>query len=552
MYITRPTRTSSNGKTYETILLRESYRADGKVKNRTIANLTHCNPHEIAALELALKHKDDLTALVSLSKAVEVKEGPSVGAVWVIYQVAKRLGIEKALGRGMAGQLAMWQVMARVLDQGSRLSAVRLAQIHAGGDVLGMKRGFDEDDLYENLKWLAEQQAGIERRLLAERRGKRKPELFLYDVTSSYLEGQQNELGAYGYNRDGKRGKKQIVIGLLCDEVGEPVSTEVFAGNTQDVETFPSQVRKAVERFGCERVTFVGDRGMIKSAGIEVLAREGFHYITALTKPQIETLLKSGVLQMELFDEELCEVEKEGVRYILRRNPRRAEEMMASRADKRGSVEAFLREQNGYLKEHAKAQESVAVRKVGEKIERLRLEGWLRVEAAGRVLSLRVDATVLEEELRLDGCYVIRTDLPKAVADKRVVHDRYKELTEVERAFRTCKTGHLEIRPVYVRTEESTRGHVLVVMLAYLIVRELQRAWASLDVTVEEGLHQLSTLCSLEIRVNGQASCHKIPQPRELSQKLLAALGVRWPEVLPHRNLRVVTKRKLPSRRKTA
>ena len=552
MYITRTRWKSQNGKTYETILLRESYREEGKVKNRTLANLTHCKPEEIAAMELGLKHKDDLTALGSLSEAVELREGASVGAVWAAYQVAKRLGIEKALGRGVAGQLAMWQVQARVLDQGSRLSAVRLAQRHAGGDVLEMKRGFDEDDLYENRKWLAAEQGEIERRLLAERRGRKKPELFLYDVTSSYLEGQQNELAAYGYNRDRKRGKKPIGIGLLCDECGEPVSTEVFTGNTQDVKTLAAQVRKAAERFGCKRVTFVGDRGMIKSAGVEALSRAGFHYITALTKPQIETLLKAGVLQMELFDEELCEVEAEGVRYILRRNPRRVEELAASRADKRASVEAVLREQNTYLREHAKAQEAVALRKVREKIERLGIGRWLRVEGEGRVLSLRVDEAVLSEASRLDGCYVIHTDVPKAVADRQTVHDRYKELTEVERAFRTCKTGHLEIRPVYVRTEESTRGHVLVVMLAYLIVRELQRAWASLDVTVEEGLQQLSTLCSMEIRVKGQASCHKIPQPREISQNLLEALGVRLPEVLPHRNLRVVTKKKLPSRRKTA
>ncbi len=161
-----------------------------------------------------------------------------------------------ALGKDFQGKLALWQVMARVIDQGSRLSAVRLAQVHAAGDVLDMKRGFDENDLYDNLSWLSQNQArlvpneceGIERKLFEARREDNKPKLFLYDVTSSYLEGEQNHFGEYGYNRDGKKGKKQIVIGMLCDESGEPVSAEVFRGNTQDTKTFESQVKKVLER----------------------------------------------------------------------------------------------------------------------------------------------------------------------------------------------------------------------------------------------------------------------------------------------------------------
>jgi hypothetical protein len=164
-------------------------------------------------------------------------EGRSVGAVWVIYDMARRLGIEAALGTDFAGKLALWQVMARVIDQGSRLSAVRLAQTHAACEVLHLSRGFDENDLYDNLAWLADNQRTIERRLFTTRRGDRQPTLFLYDVTSSYLEGQCNAFAAFGYNRDGKTGKKQVVLGLLCDEEGMPVSVDVFAGNTPDMIT---------------------------------------------------------------------------------------------------------------------------------------------------------------------------------------------------------------------------------------------------------------------------------------------------------------------------
>jgi len=539
---------SSNRRTYVTILLRHSYREGGKVQKRTIANLTHCPPEDVAAIELALEHKHDLSALGSL-KDVQLQEGLSVGAVWVVYQVAKRLGIEKALGTDFAGKLALWQVIARVIEQGSRLSAVRLAQVHAACDVLGIRRGFDENDLYANLTWLCNEQAEIERRLFRARRGNKKPELFLYDVTSSYLEGQCNELGAYGYNRDGKKGKLQIVIGLLCDESGDPVSTEVFEGNTRDLRTFAAQVQKVAQRFGCERVTFVGDRGMIKSAQIEDLAKAGFHYITAITKPEITKLINKGVMQMELFDATVCEVEDDGVRYVLRRNPQRVAEMAASREGKRHSVEALVESQRAYLRDHSRAKLSTAEKNVREKIARLRIDSWLSVRVDGQDLHLVVNEERLAEVSRLDGCYVIKTDLPLQAADKQVVHDRYKDLAEVEWGFRTSKTGHLEVRPVFVRKEENTRGHVLVVMLAYMVERTLRRSWTELDTTVQEGLEQLKTISSLELRTKPGGCCLRIPQPRQESQKLLAAINLRLPEALPHTDVRVVTRRKLPDRR---
>ena len=381
-HVTRPRRlASSNGKTYTSIYLRESFREGPHVRKRDIANLTHCDPREIAAIELALQHQGNLSVLASLDQ-VQLLQGPSVGAVWTLFQTAGHLGIDSALGADFAGRLALWQVLARVLDQGSRLSAVRLAQAHAATEVLGMRRGFDENDLYANLTWLSQHQESIEKQLFTARRGTRKPELFLYDVTSSYLEGDDNALGAYGYNRDGQKGKKQMVIGLLCDEQGEPVSSEVFRGNTQDTATFGSQVKKASQRFAGERVTLVGDRGMIQSGQIEDLSKTGFHYITAITKPQIETLLQTGLLQMAWFDDTLCEVEHDRVRYILRRNPRRAEELVASRADKQASVET---------REHPRAKVATAQKAVRAKIVKLKLEPWVQMELVERSLKLTVN-----------------------------------------------------------------------------------------------------------------------------------------------------------------
>ena len=536
-------------KIYSSTLLRQSYRENGKSKKRTIANLSSCKPGEIRAIKLALKYKDDLTVLGSLKETVSLQEKLSVGAVWTVYQEAKRLGIETALGTSFKGKLALWQVIARVINQGSRLSAVRMAQMHAGCDILDIRRGFDENDLYDNQRWLSDNQEDIEKKLLRSRKGDKQPELFLYDVTSSYLEGDKNYFGEYGYNRDKKKGKKQIVIGLLCDEHGEPVSTEVFAGNTQDPATFYSQIKKASGRFGCKQVTFVGDRGMIKSAQIKKLP-ESFHYITAITKPQIRTLIKQGVIQMELFEDKICEVENNGERYILRRNPVRADEIQKTRLSKKASIEKLIEKKNKYLYEHPKAKSLIAKKEVRKKIEQLKVSKWLKGNVRGKTLSLEIMEAPLKEDSLLDGCYVIKTDLPKKAADMRIVHDRYKDLTLVEKAFRDCKTVSLEVRPVFSRTEKSTRAHVLVVMLAYMIVRRLRTAWAKLNLTVEEGIKQISTLCAMEVKIKGQGSCLKIPTPRKNSQELLNALNITLPEVLPHRNVRVVTRKKLVKRRK--
>jgi transposase len=372
----------------------------------------------------------------------------------------------------------------------------------------------------------------------------------LYDVTSSYFEGVCNALADWGYNRDGKKGKKQVVVGLLCDELGEPVSVEVFHGNTSDLKTFGNQIAKIAGRFGCERVTMVGDRGMIKSAQIEQLKeREGFYYITTLTKPQIETLIQGGVVQLSWFDEKICEIESEGVRYVLRRNPQRVEDLKRSRQDKLSSVSRLLEKKNRYLAEHPRAKMDVALREVASKIVQLKLAGWLKVVAADRELRLEEDSQALDEASRLDGCYVVKSNLPKQYADAQIVHDRYKDLALVEQAFRTSKTVHLEMRPWYVHIERNTRGHALVVMLAYLIVRHLQQAWANLDLTVREGLDQLSTLCATQILVKGVVRCNQIPMPRDLSQKLLTAADIHLPEALPNLGAHVVTRKKLTERR---
>jgi len=547
-------KSKQRSKVYEQVLLRESYREPGAprsaVKKRTLLNLTQYPPQEVKAIELALKHKNDLPKLEKLLDGkIRQKQGRSVGAVWVLWQLCRNIGLGHVLGRSKNALLCLWMVLARLIDQGSRLSAARLAKDHAACEILGLS-DFDENDLYKALDWLAGAQDRIEKHFFKQKYGNEKPRLFLYDVTSSYLEGEQNELGDWGYNRDKKRGKKQIVVGLLCDDEGEPVSIRVFKGNTSDIKTFASQIEKTAQEFGCQRVTMVGDRGMIKSSQIEDLGRAGFSYITAITKPQIKAMIKEGVFQLGLFDEKICEVEHHGVRYILRRNPIRAAEMAESRAERIGKLQALAEEQTQYLATHPRADRHKAWQKVVEKEGRFKLGSLVTVTAEDRWVKVEVDEEYLAEIAELDGCYALKTDLPVEAASKETLHARYKDLAEVESAFRNMKTGHLEMRPIFVRKTERTRAHAFIVMLAYLLRLKLEAAWRDFDITVEEGLKQLSTLCAMENQIGGKAGFLSVPAPRDSLARLFTALEIEPPTTLPRRIARVDTKQKLPTRRK--
>lgn len=538
-----------NGKTYRRTLLRNSYRKNGKVCHDTIASLSKCGNDEIEAIKFALANKKNLAALRVPDKAVKSGQGLTVGAVWVLHQLAKRLGIVKAMGRSVKAKLSLWMVISTVIGSVSRLSATRLAQSHAACDILGLD-SFCEDDLYSAMDWLNDHQQAIEKRLFNGRYPHKKPNMYLYDVTSSYLEGDQNELGDYGYNRDNKKGKKQIVIGLLTDDEGQPISCEVFRGNTRDTNTFKNQVEKLAQRFGIEEVTFVGDRGMIKSAQIRELSEEKYHYITALTKPEIETLLKKHVVQLDLFDETVCEVDFDGIRYIYRRNPVRVIEIREVRKSKLKKIQDLCTQKTKYLVEHPRAKVNVAKRKVEEKAKKFKIDTWVSTNTQGRNISVEIKETELEEEEKLDGCYVIKTDLLLETASKQTVHDRYKSLAEVEWAFRTMKTTLLHIRGIFVRKANRTRAHVFAIMLAYLIAYHLRRLWKEIEVTIEEGIDELSSLCATEVLI-GDVSIQTVPAPRELGELLIKAADVTLPDAIPSRKVKVFTRKKLVEERRS-
>jgi transposase len=528
MYITSvPNRNSPPA-----ILLRESFREDGKVKTRTIANLSHWQPERIEAMRRALRGEfDGITG--------DPERGAIFGVLFALKQLADQLGITQALGRSKLAHLALFLVLARIAHGGSRLSAVRWAQQHAVEDVLSVA-SFDEDDLYAALDWLAGQQEMIEKSLFhahVERTG-HTPVLMLYDVTSSYFEGECNELAAFGYNRDGKSGKQQIVVGLLTAADGEPLAVRVFEGNTADTSTVGEQIRLLKEQFGAEEVILVGDRGMIKAKGKKALANEGWRYITALTDAQVRTLLKRNILQPGLFDTDLTEVEYEDKRLILRRNESTRHREQLRRKDKLERLKENIDKRNAYVKEHPRAKGETGLKQLQQWVKHHKLSQFVTVSLEERMLSLTIDEQAMERNALLDGCYTLETDVSTKLMDTATVAARYLDLQQVERNFRTMKTGFLEVRPVFLRNAERTKAHVFVAMLALKITRafesKLHQVFGTTDddpkaITLADALLALSRITYNIHDCNGQTkSC--LPRLDAQQSSILSALGLSFPK----------------------
>ncbi len=528
MFIAKVVSKGKRGKSYTSILLRESYRVGSAVKSKTLAVLTHLPAHVLEAVRRAIAQPaDSLSGLAEASAgSLRLRTAESFGALWTIDQIARQLGLQKALGVTREAALAYWQVLARVLRPGTSLLAmVRLATTCAAAALLGWRRAFTEDDLSTNGAWLEGRHAVIERRLWQVRPAQPKDQLFLYDVTSSYLEGAGNALAAWGYNRDHKEGKKQVVVGLLTDSQGEPISIQVYRGNTSDLKTFAQQVHKIKE----------------------------FHFVTALTKPQIQKLLADKVLQLELFEEKVQEVlGPDGRRFVLRRNPVRQEELQRAREQKQKTLEAALQKANTYLDEHPRAKVATQRRRLTAQLQRLKLQDWLKLRVKKQRLVLTLDEPARKAAAQLDGCYVVETDLKTHQADKQTIHDRYKDLALVERDFRTLKSGHLDFRPWFVCTQDNTQAHALTSMLALKIRRHFEQAWWPLEITVEEGLRELETLCVQELihPQSGKVVARQVPQPSSRQAQLLQALKLSPPATVPQAQVIVGTRKKINQVRK--
>ena len=529
MYITAvPNRNSPPA-----ILLRESFRDGDQVRTRTLANLTSWAPERIDALRRALKGEFD-----GFTGEPQPVCGPIFAVLLALKQLAERVGLLQVLGSERWATRVLFLILARVAAPGSRLAAVRWATQHAGAETLGLQP-FDEDDLYEALDRLAEEQEDVEdalyRRTVWQRGG--SPTVVLYDVTSSSLEGEQHALAACGYNRDKKPGKAQIVLGLLTAAEGEPLAVQVYEGNTADPVTVPEQVHTLRTRFGITEVVFVGDRGMVKAKGKRALSTAGFRSITALTMPQVRRLLQTQVLRTEWLTTHVHEVRHGSVRLILRRSDALRQQAARRRADKWAKLQRLITARNTFVQTSKRARLETGLRTLQAWVKRHKLEAFVHVSLHDGRLMATLDTAAQAEATVLEGCYVLETAVPQTALDAQAVHDRYRDLHEVEHDFRTMKTGLLEVRPIFVRKAPRTRAHVLVTMLALKVVREMRRALVAafgttdddkMAVTVEDALVALARLCLLTYHVQDTA-VPRLPTPDERQEAILNALGTPLP-----------------------
>ena len=516
------------------ILLRESFREGGKVRTRTLANLTSWAPARIEALRRALKGEFD-----GLGGDLPPTCGPIFAVLFVLKQLADRIGLTRVLGQERRAKLALFLVLVRVAAQGSRLSAVRWAAHHAVAEALGLGR-FDEDDLSAALDALAPRQEQIEDMLyhVGRRQTGPSPTVVRYDVTSSYFEGECHERAAFGYNRDKKPGTAQIVLGLMTMANGEPIAVHVFEGNTSDPLTVPAQVETLRTRFGITEVVCVGDRGMVKTQGKAARATAGYTYITALTTPQVRKLLREGVLRPEWCTPHVHEVQHGSVRLVLRRSEAVRRKAPRRRHDKLVKLHALITARNAFVRTAPRAQPEAGLRTLQAWGTRHKLAGWVQLSLQAGDIIATVDEAAQTEATRFEGCYVLETDVPQTVLDAQAVHDRYRELHEVEHDFRTMKTGLLEVRPIFVRKASRTRAHVFVTMFALKVVREMRRALVAafgttdddrMAVTVDDALAALSRLCLLISQVRGTVIT-RLPSPDARQAAMLHALGTSLPD----------------------
>ena len=458
------------------ILLRESYREAGKVKKRTLLNLSDWPAERIAGFKALLKGG---TVIPPGQEAITIIRALPHGHVAAALGTARKIGLDRLIGPSgnRCRDLVLALAVGRVLEPGSKLAAARALSSETASSSLGEELGLgavDEDELYDALDWLAVRQPAIETALA--KRHLAGGTLVLYDVSSSYLEGRCCPLAQFGYSRDGKRGKRQIVYGLLCAGDGCPVAIEVFEGSTADPATLTSQVSKLKERFGLDHVVLVGDRGMITQARITAdLKTAGLDWITALRAPQIRGLRDGGAVQMSLFDERdmaaITSPEYPGERLIVCRNRALAEERARKREDLLAATErdlahiaAAVARQRQPLR--GKAEIGLAV---GAIIDRHKMAKHFALAIAETSFAVTRKSAQIAQEAALDGLYVVRTSLSAAALDDAATVKSYKSLSLVERAFRCLKTVDLQIRPVYHWLERRVRAHVFLGMLAYYL-----------------------------------------------------------------------------------
>ena len=462
-------------------LLRESYREGGKVKTRTLANLTHL-PHErISAVRAALKG----VRLAPVNEAFQIERSLPHGHVMAVLGTIRKLGLDKLIASRSSRerQLVLGMIAQRILSPGSKLAMTRQWKLSTLGQQLGIEEA-EPNELYDAMDWLLKRQGRVEKKLA--KRHLAGGTLVLYDISSSYYEGHCCKLAKHGHNRDKKQGKTIIVYGLLTDAEGCPVAIEAFEGNTADPTTVPAQVEKLRERFGLKRVVIVGDRGMITTTQVTKLKEySGMGWISALKGQTLRKLIDKGYIDRSLFDDrniaEFQSPEFPGERLVACYNPllddrrkRKREELLAATEGKLDQLKAQVARRKKPL-----TAKEIGLR-AGKLVDRFKVAKHLSLSIEDGQFDYARNEESIRREEELDGIYVVRTSESSDEMSTEDVVRNYKRLTEVERAFRCLKAVDLEIRPIRHRLDDRVRSHLFLCMLSYYVQWHMRESLASL------------------------------------------------------------------------
>jgi len=476
------------------VLLRESYRVEGQVRKRTLLNISHWPPQLIENFRALLKGG---IAVSSLEECFDIVRSRAHGHVAAVLGTLRRLKVEPLLAPRPCRErdLVVAMIAARILQPSSKLALSRELGKWSASTTLGERLDVEsasEEELYAALDWLGERQASIENQLA--RKHLSNGVLVLYDITSTYFEGRTCPLARYGHSRDGKKDKLQIVFGLLCTGEGIPVAVEVFEGNTKDSMTVANQIQKIRQRFSLDRVVFVGDRGMLTEARLreDVRSVEGLDWITALTAPQVRKLAEEQAFSPSLFDEQdLAEIQSPdypGERLVLCYNPFLEGKRAQTRKELLNAAEKELAKISAAAqraKRPLRGQDRIGVR-VGKALGRFKMGKHFEYTITENSFTYKRNEERIQQEARWDGLYIIRTSVPKERLASENVVESYKQLSTVERAFRSMKSVDLKVRPIHHYLEGRVRAHIFLCMLAYYVEWHMRDVWRELMFTDED------------------------------------------------------------------
>ena len=511
-------------------LIRTSFREDGKVKKNTLCRITGLPLEQLRMIQATLQDK------VVMKDDFKVKQSREYGASFACVALMKELGLHKDIFSRPSDDwvrscLAM--IAGRIVYAGSKLSLSHCGSYSALWEICGIQGEIDVGaNCYGPMDKLLQRQETIQQKLAEKHL--HDGTLVLYDITSCYMEGEyaDSELVAFGYNRDRKRGHEQIIISLLCSKDGCPIAVEVFAGNTKDDTTVLDKIEEIRTKYGIDKIVFVGDRGMVTKVNYEQLDHDLVKVISGLRHNTIQALSEKEVFQLGIFDEKnIIEVIDGDTRYCLCKNPDMAAKEAATR---QVLLEKTEKELDKVIAGTRKTKHSKEVR-AGKVVGKYNMGKFVVFEGEGDGLTYRLDEEKIKRESQLDGCYVIFTDVSAEDMTAVEVVQNYKSLMNVEQAFRNMKTVHLEIRPIYHKTDDRIKCHVFICMLAYYVfwhmIQRLKPLFEADGVgkdrkfTLDHIIETLKSIRKETIDVCGVETCI-VTTPTDEQNTILQLMGV--------------------------